>query len=297
MPATRERGRRSASRYAEADTEGTADPEPETMVTRGVKVVRQTFHAVWRTISDYIDYDATFATDCNTGQRNLAYYFFLDALREAPGAADKRNCVVAPWLAKEIVKASLYPWCPVQQRRPALWSPRRPSWSRSVFRPSFFISLLRALYWLQYAEMLEYARFVDCIDGFTLHSEDSIPLYTEFCDMLFLRLKTILRLTPWVATPNRLSELWRSTLGRGHVTVTPVLGALSEQYSRTFHFEQFLLHTLAGNWYSRFGNKNLAGSSYQDFLETSLTRENVQIVIDAIKEEPTDLDDDIFTEI
>ncbi|KAF6830076.1 hypothetical protein CMUS01_07908 [Colletotrichum musicola] len=60
MTATRERGRRSALRNTEADMEATEEPEAETLS-------RQTFHAVWRTISDYIDYDATFAPDCNTG--------------------------------------------------------------------------------------------------------------------------------------------------------------------------------------------------------------------------------------
>ncbi|KAF6792003.1 hypothetical protein CSOJ01_14252 [Colletotrichum sojae] len=63
MPATRERGRRSAIRNTKADTKATSEPEAET-----------TFHAVRRTIPDYIDYDATFALDCNKGHRSLAYY-------------------------------------------------------------------------------------------------------------------------------------------------------------------------------------------------------------------------------
>ncbi|KAF6830077.1 hypothetical protein CMUS01_07909 [Colletotrichum musicola] len=230
--------------------------------------------------------------------------------REAPGAADKQDCLVAPWLAMEIVEGTTIPFA---------YSDLHSS-VPCLIRDEVAAVRAGALYWLQYAEMLEYGRFVDCIESFTLHSEYSIPPYTEFCDILFPRLKPILQLThvgrdakPSFGRQDEAegSRSPRQSSGGSLPTLAdtikiqdglalvkdPVLGALSEQYSRTFHSEQFLLPTLAGNWYDRFGHDNLARPSYQDLLETCLTRENVQIVTDAIKEEPTDLDDDIFTEI
>ncbi|KAF6792001.1 hypothetical protein CSOJ01_14250 [Colletotrichum sojae] len=46
----------------------------------------------------------------------------------------------------------------------------------------------RALHRLQYAEMLEYAPFVDCMDSFTPHGEEIIPPYAVCCDVTFSRL-------------------------------------------------------------------------------------------------------------